>query len=56
MRQGLRPEISLTLSPGASRDFWFRLECELSHAPSLSAPYFTTEAWSKRKYHCGLNW
>ena len=52
--QGLLPEISLMLSPGASLS-----SGSGSYANSATAgepvPYFT-DAWASKKYHCGLNW
>ena len=53
MRQGLLPEISLTLSPGASA-----ISGSGSYANSATRrprPDYFTDAWSRRKYHCGLN-
>jgi len=53
MRQGLLPEISLTLSPGASLS-----SGSGSYANSATESYpkaYFTDACARRKYHCGLN-
>jgi hypothetical protein len=56
MRQGLRPEISLTLSPGARSDSGSGSGSYANSATRRPRRDYFTDAWSRRKYHCGLNW
>src|SRR3954453_17236963 len=58
-RQGLFPAISRAVSPGARTTApagsGSYANSAIPAAASLARPHFT-DAWARRKYHCGLNW